>query len=258
MVAAGMPRSCARMGRRSRLAKPRGRSRKTHRAGSRAWTRGPPRRRPATRVPVSVIRGSQVWRMAAWPSAGSQLSSWTSSRRRVAVKPAARRAGRLWSRLPMPKSTRVVDGRLSPQRFPFLVVLLYFRMLVVDVQGGDHALGDDPGAEPARRGPRPLADDPPAEDEPHLVRAADVQVAADHLLEEDPPVPRPIRHLGRGELGLQHRDLIPVPSTGVFGIYRARTYMPPPGGQAPDDVLVERIADRLHRGSVIDGGEPVV
>src|SRR5258708_35756116 len=85
---------------------------------------------------------------------------------------------------------RVVDGRLSPQRFPFLVVLLYSRMLVVDVQGGDHALGDDPGAEPARRGSRPLADDPPAADGPPLARAADVQVVAGPLLADDPPGPR--------------------------------------------------------------------
>src|SRR5260370_35380271 len=91
---------------------------------------------------------------------------------------------------------RVVDGRLSPQRFPFLVVLLYSRMLVVDVQGGDHALGDDPGAEPARRGPRPLADDPPAEDEPHLARAADVQLVPDHRLDEDPPGHWRLQHLG--------------------------------------------------------------
>ena len=32
----------------------------------------------------------------------------------------------------------------------------------------------------------------------------------------------------------------------------------PLGGQVPDDRLIEGIADRLHRGGVIDGGEPVV
>ena len=90
------------------------------------------------------------------------------------------------------------------------MVLLYFRMLVVDMQGRDHALGDDPGAEPARRGPRSLADNAPGEDEPDLVRAADVEVVADHLLEEDPSGYRLVENLGEGELGLQHRDLIPV------------------------------------------------
>ena len=72
-------------------------------------------------------------------------------------------------------------------------------------------VGDDPGAEPARRGARSLADDPAAEDEPDLVRPADVQVVADDLLEEDPPGDRRVQHLGEGELRLQHRDLVPVP-----------------------------------------------
>src|SRR5258708_36195443 len=92
----------------------------------------------------------------------------------------------------------VVDGRLSPQRFPFLVVLLYFRMLVVDVQGGDHALGDDPGAEPARRGGGPRAEGAAAEDEPRLVRAAEGQAVADDLLAEGPPGHRRIARLGPG------------------------------------------------------------
>jgi hypothetical protein len=55
-------------------------------------------------VPASVMTGRVMWRIAAWPSAGSWLSFSTSSSRRVARKPAARSAGRLSSRLPMPKS----------------------------------------------------------------------------------------------------------------------------------------------------------
>src|SRR5437868_11631049 len=48
----------------------------------------------------------------------------------------------------------VVDGGLGPQRLAFLVVLLDFRVLVVDVQRRDHALGEDPGAEPDRKSTR--------------------------------------------------------------------------------------------------------
>ena len=98
---------------------------------------------------------------------------------------------------------RVVDGGLGPDSPAELVVLLDLRMLVVDVQARDHAAGDDAGAEPARRGVLAAALDAPVEDQGDLVRAADVQVVADDLLEEDPPGGRPARHLGEGELGLQ-------------------------------------------------------
>ncbi|MGO8959090.1 MAG: hypothetical protein ACLQFR_17240 [Streptosporangiaceae bacterium] len=43
---------------------------------------------------------------------------------------------------------------------------------------------------------------------------ADVEVVPDELLEEDPPADRLVQYLGEGELGLQHRDLIPVPAAG--------------------------------------------
>ena len=44
----------------------------------------------------------------------------------------------------------VVDGGLGAQRSPLLVVLLDLGVLVVDVQRRRDALGDHPGAEPAR------------------------------------------------------------------------------------------------------------
>jgi hypothetical protein len=47
--------------------------------------------------------------------------------------------------------------------------------------------------------------DGPAEDDAHLVRAADVEVVADQLLEEDPPAHRPVQGHGRGELDLLDR-----------------------------------------------------
>ena len=196
--------------------------------------------------------------MTSWPSAGSWLIFWTSRRRRAAVKPAARSAGRFCSRLPMPKSPGVVDGGLGPQRLPFLVVLLDLRVLVIDVQRRDHPVGEDPGAELPGRRAGSLADDPPAEDQPGLVRPPDVQVVPDDLLEEDPPGDRLVQHLGEGELRLQHRDLEPVAGRGILGGVRARQQPGPLGGQVPDDLLIEAVADRLDRGGVIDGGEPVV
>ena len=50
------------------------------------------------------MTGLVIWARAAAPVIGSWLSFWTPSRRRLAVKPICRSAGRLVSRLPIPKS----------------------------------------------------------------------------------------------------------------------------------------------------------
>src|SRR5664280_1021107 len=75
------------------------------------------------------------------------------------------------------------------------VVLLDLGVLVVDVQGRDDAVGDDPGAEAARGRVVALADDAPVEDQTNLVGAANVEVLVQHLLEEDSPGHRSVEHL---------------------------------------------------------------
>src|SRR6266540_364460 len=45
----------------------------------------------------------------------------------------------------------IVDGGFRPERLAFFVVLLDARFLVVDVERGDHTVGEDPGAEWAGR-----------------------------------------------------------------------------------------------------------
>jgi hypothetical protein len=51
----------------------------------------------------------------------------------------------------------------------------------------------------------------------HLVGAAEVEVLADHLLEEDAAGQRPIQDLGQGELGLEDGDLVAVAGLPVLG-----------------------------------------
>jgi len=152
----------------------------------------------------------------------------------------------------------VVDRGFRSERFAQLVVLLDLGVLVVDVQARGHALGDDPGAEPSRRGALALADDPAVEDQRYPVRAAEVQVVADQLVEEDPPGRRGVQGLGHGELRLQDRQLIAVSGAGVLCGERVRQDRQQPGGQRGDLALVQAVADRLHGGHVIDGGERVV
>ena len=138
------------------------------------------------------------------------------------------------------------------------MVLLDLRMLVVDVQAGDHPAGDDAGAEPARGGAGALADDPAGEDQGGLVGAADVEVVADDLLEEDPPGSRGVQDLGEGELGLQDRQLVGVAGGDVGGGERVRQDAQPLAQQGLDIGRAEPVADGLQRGGVLAPGEPVV
>ena len=75
----------------------------------------------------------------------------------------------------------------------FLVVLLDARVLVIDVERGRHVAGEDAGAPARRRAPRDLA----IEDQLHLLGAAEVEVLADHLLEEQAAMDGLIEHLGQ-------------------------------------------------------------
>lgn len=56
------------------------------------------------RVPVAVVTDVVTACRASVPVIGSWLIDWTRSRRRLAVKPISRSAGRLVSRFPIPKS----------------------------------------------------------------------------------------------------------------------------------------------------------
>lgn len=98
----------------------------------------------------------------------------------------------------------IVDGGFGSKRLSLLVVLLDAGLFVVDVQRRHHAVGDDAGAEPPRRAAAHLA----VEHQAHLAGAADVEVLADHLLEEDAPGHRLVEHLGERELGLQNGEVV--------------------------------------------------
>ena len=90
--------------------------------------------------------------------------------------------------------------RFGAQCASFFVVLLDARVLVIDVQRGNHAVGYHPGAELAGC----PAVDPTIEDQLHLARPSDIQILADDFLEEDSPADGAVQHLGQRELDLQH------------------------------------------------------
>jgi len=100
----------------------------------------------------------------------------------------------------------VVDRRFGSKCLSLLVVLLDAGLLVVDVQRRHHAVGDDACAEWPRCAAVHLA----VEHQAHLAGAADIEVLADHLLEEDAPRHRLVEHLGERELGLQDGELVAI------------------------------------------------
>jgi hypothetical protein len=80
-----------------------------------------------------------------------------------------------------------------------------------------------------------------------VVRAADVEVVADDLLEEDPPGDGLIKHLGEGELGLQDRQVVAVAGGDVIGGERVRQFAQPFAQQGVDVRRAEAVADGLQR-----------
>src|SRR5918993_5578080 len=89
--------------------------------------------------------------------------------------------------------TRLVDRGLGPQRPAFFVVLLDARTFVVDVQGWNHTVGNHAGAERSRRS----LCYPSVENELYLFGAADVEVLANDLFEEDAAAQRSVQHLSQ-------------------------------------------------------------
>jgi hypothetical protein len=72
--------------------------------------------------------------------------------------------------------------------------LWYCLMRAFFVQRRRHVLRHDSGTQARRLA---AARDPALEDELHLLRAAEIEVLADHLFEEQPAVGRAIEHLGQ-------------------------------------------------------------
>jgi hypothetical protein len=97
-----------------------------------------------------------------------------------------------------------------------------------------------------------------AEDDVDLVRAADVKVVADQLIEEDPPGQRPVQGLGGGELDLLDRQLPAVAGPLVLAGERMQQPGQPHAGEPVDLLVSQPVADRLDGRRVADRSEGVV
>jgi hypothetical protein len=100
----------------------------------------------------------------------------------------------------------VVNGGLGAQGALLFVILLDPGALVINVDGGCDAPGEDAGAQAARG----AAGDAAVKDQLDLVGPAEIEVLADDLFEKQPAVNRAIEDLGQRKLGLQDRDIVAV------------------------------------------------
>jgi hypothetical protein len=122
----------------------------------------------------------------------------------------------------------VVDNQLCPQRGAFLEVLLEEGAFVIQLQAGDHVVGDEPGAEAGLGVVRNAT----VKDQLHVLGASEVDVVAQHLLKEQPAGKRTIEHLRAGELGLPNKQLIPKAGGAILGRKRMRQAFGPFGHRA--------------------------
>ena len=170
------------------------------------------------------------------------------------MSPISRSAGRFVGRFPIPKSLVSVMMVSVRGAFPYC--------LIVVCLSSTCRLGVTPAVitlvrEPSRCRARAAADRTGVEDETDLIGAADVEVVADDLLEEDPTRDRCVEHLGQGELGPQDRQVVAAAaarSAAVNGCgesgFRLRGSASISDGPNP-------VADRLHRrGDGIVGFSP--
>ena len=134
------------------------------------------------------------------------------------------------------------------------MILLDARALVVDVQRWRDPLGEDAGAEAARSG----TDDPAVEDQLDLVGAAEVEVLANDLLEEQAAVHGLVEHLGERELGLQDGDVVAIAGTPVGGGEGMRQTAQPLAQQSVDPGRRQAVADRLQALRIGTGLDAVV
>src|SRR5262249_24939677 len=149
----------------------------------------------------------------------------------------------------------VVEGGLGTEGAVELEVLLDVSSAVTDVQVGADVLGEDASA-----GGRltATAREAAAEDQGHLLGAAQVEMLTDHLLEELTAVWRAVEDLGACDLELKDGELVGVPRATVGSGEGVGQAVHPAVEVALDVRRPEAAAEPPQGGLVVDGGDAVV
>ena len=111
------------------------------------------------------------------------------------------------------KIAGVINRGLGSQRASFFVILLDPRVLVINVQRRDHAVGDHARTKPARR----LLARVGVKEELYLAGPAGVEILLNDFLEKHTTGHWPVEHLRQRKFRLQDGHLIPVAGTAISG-----------------------------------------
>lgn len=106
-----------------------------------------------------------------------------------------------------------VDGGVGAQGVALFGLLLEARLLVVAMQGGHHAIGDEAGPKRAGGALGYL----PVEDALDLLGSPPVPVLPDACLEETPAGEGRVPHLGQGARPVEEGEGVPIPSRRIGG-----------------------------------------
>jgi hypothetical protein len=147
----------------------------------------------------------------------------------------------------------VVDNGLHSQRAVLLQVDLDPRVLEGQVHRDLVAAVQQPGGE----GPRGLAGDPGGEDDLHMLRAAQVDVAGQQLLKDGPDPARVVEDQGAGDFDLPHGQLLPAVVVPVGTGQRQREAVHPGLEEHPQCPGLDQVAQLVQPGRIRGGGEPV-
>ena len=121
------------------------------------------------------------------------------------------------------------------------MILLDPGALVIDVERGCDALGEDAGAH-ASRG---AAGNAAIKDELDLIGPAAIEVLADHLFEKQPAVHRAVEHLSQRKLGLKDRNIVAEAGLLIGGGERMGEEVQPLAQHAVDLLGRPVVADLL-------------
>jgi hypothetical protein len=122
---------------------------------------------------------------------------------------------KLGNRLRHVKVLRIVDSRFGPERVLLLEVLLYVRRLVLDMQAGLDPIGNH--ARPvAKGGWWRGAGQAQRKQQADAVRASEIEILANHGLEEVTALDGPIEDVGEADFELTDREAVVV-AGGAFG-----------------------------------------
>src|SRR5215469_22182 len=148
----------------------------------------------------------------------------------------------------------IADNGFGTQGPSLFEILLDPRRLVVTAQGGIDTPGDDASTKCSGR----ARANPSTKDQRDLIRAADIQVIADHAFKPHPACRRPVEHVGVGNFELPKRHLIPVSSADI-GLAKRRGQTPPPSPEEPLHVAgTKAVADPLQSGGIAATAKAVV